>query len=147
VCVAGRSPTFRLVVEVATLGAVVLVVLSSHNRDGGRRLMLPVRRELPLRPTGLAAVLLGPVSSTRSSSFAIQRSHRSHPRNVAKLLQLTTETGLTRSWKIPMKQTTKIMTEHTCCTMTVLSATKGQKSYGCSRGFRWRFSRKVVWSV
>lgn len=47
---------------------------------------------------------------------------------VAKLPQPTTETGLTRSWKMPTKQTTKMMTEQTCWTMMVESAIRGQKS-------------------
>lgn len=47
---------------------------------------------------------------------------------VEKLPQPTTVSGLTRSRKMPAKQTTKQMTEHTCCTMTVESATNGQKS-------------------
>jgi hypothetical protein len=61
-------------------------------------------------------------------SRVTHQSHNSHPRKVAKLLHPTTETGLTRSWKMPTKQTTKIMTEQTCWTMTVESATRGQKS-------------------
>ena len=61
-------------------------------------------------------------------SWVTHQSHSSQPRKVAKLPHPTTDTGLTRSWKMPTKQTTKMMTEQTCCTMTVESATKGQKS-------------------
>lgn len=80
-------------------------------------------------------------------SWVTHQSHNSQPRKVAKLPQPTTDMGLTRSWNMPTKQTMNIMTEQTCCTMTVVSATRGQKSYGRTRGFRWRFSRKVAWSV
>lgn len=62
------------------------------------------------------------------SSWVTQKSHSSHPRKVAKLPHPTTDTGLTRSWNMPTKHTTNIMTEQTCCRITVESATKGQKS-------------------
>lgn len=67
-------------------------------------------------------------SSSLSCSSDTQRSQRIQPRNVAKLLPLTRETGDTRSWKMPTKQTMKRMTEQTCCRITVESATSGQKS-------------------
>jgi len=88
-----------------------------------------------------------PGSSPSPLSSPTHRSQSSQPRKVAKLPHPTTDTGLTRSWKMPTKHTTKMMTEQTCCTMTVESATSGQKSYGCRRGLRWRLSRKVAWSV
>ena len=62
------------------------------------------------------------------ASWPTHQSHRSHPITVAKVPHPTTETGLRRSWKMPTKQTTKMMTEQTCWTMTVESATNGQKS-------------------
>ena len=62
------------------------------------------------------------------SSCPTHQSHNNHPRNVAMLPQPTTETGDMRSWMMPTKQTINIITEHTCCTMTVDSATRGQKS-------------------
>lgn len=62
------------------------------------------------------------------SSCPTHQSQRSHPRNVKRLPHPTTATGETRSWKMPTKQTMKIMTEQTCWTMTVESATRGQKS-------------------
>lgn len=77
-------------------------------------------------------------------SSPTHQSHSSQPMKVAKLPKPTTDTGLTRSWKMPTKHTTKMMTEHTCWTITVESATSGQKSYGLTRGLRWSFSRKVA---
>lgn len=131
-CLAVR---WRLEVELAAEGAADVVVegaaveMFDSTRNGGGRRTLPARvrrRMLPLRPMLLAALLLA--SSPWLSSSATQRSQRSHPRNVAKLDQLTTETGDTRSWKMPTKQTMKMMTEQTCWSMTVESATRGQKS-------------------
>lgn len=63
-----------------------------------------------------------------NSSWPTHQSHNHHPRKVAILPPPTTATGDTRSWKIPTKHTTNIMTEQTCWTMTVESATRGQKS-------------------
>lgn len=62
------------------------------------------------------------------SSCPIHQSHNSHPKNVAKLPHPTTATEDIRSCTIPIKQTMNIITEQTCCTMTVESATRGQKS-------------------
>lgn len=73
-----------------------------------------------------AAVLTA--SSSSSSSSDTHLSQRIHPTKVPKLLQLTTETGLTRAWKMPTKQTMNMVTEQTCCRMMVESATRGQKS-------------------
>lgn len=67
-------------------------------------------------------------STSSSSSCPTHQSHTSHPINVAKLLQPTTETGDTRSWKMPTKKVTNIVTEHTCWSITVESATRGQNS-------------------
>jgi hypothetical protein len=78
-----------------------------------------------------------------ASSCPTHQSHNTHPRTVAIEPHPTTATGETRSWNMPTKQKTKIMTEQTCWTMTVESATRGQKSYGWRRGFRCRCSRKV----
>jgi len=78
------------------------------------------------------------------SSCPTHQSHNTQPRIVATLPQPTTASGAMRLWKMPTKQTMKMMTEQTCWTMTVESATKGQKSYGWRRGFRWRCSRKVA---
>jgi hypothetical protein len=64
------------------------------------------------------------------SSCPTHQSQRTQPTNVAMLPQPTTATGETRSWKMPTKQTMNMMTEQTCWTMTVESATRGQKSYG-----------------
>jgi hypothetical protein len=75
-------------------------------------------------------VSIGGEEGFADSSCPTHQSHKSHPKNVAMLPQPTTATGETRSWNIPTKQTIKIMTEQTCCTMTVESATSGQKSYG-----------------
>lgn len=102
---------------------------SGRGRGGctGHRMLpaRPRRRALPLLATAVAA----PEPSSPSwSSSDTHCSHSSQPRKVAKLLQLTTETGETRSWKMPTKQTMKTMTEQTCCRMTVESATRGQKS-------------------
>lgn len=84
----------------------------------------------------VADAVAAAAAAAESISSASQRSQRIHPRKVARLLQETTATGDTRSWKMPTKQTTKMMTEQTCWTITVESATSGQKSYGFSRGFR-----------
>lgn len=125
---------WRLVVELAAEAAAdgAAVDGADSTRSGVGRRMLPVRVErlkLPVRPalpmTFAATPRLGSSGSSISES---QRSHRIHPTNVAKLLQLVTATGDTRSWNIPTKQTTKIITEHTCCRITVESATRGQKS-------------------
>jgi hypothetical protein len=62
------------------------------------------------------------------SSCPTHQSQRTQPRKVAMEPQPTIATGETRSWTMPTKQTTKIMTEQTCWTMTVESATRGQKS-------------------
>jgi hypothetical protein len=62
------------------------------------------------------------------ASCPTHESHNTQPRTVAMLPHPTTAPGETRSWKMPTKQTIKIMTEQTCCTMTVESATRGQKS-------------------
>jgi hypothetical protein len=102
---------------------------------------LPARfrlRTLPARTTTGASVVF-PVaaadaaaaafaSSSMSSSSDTQRSQRIQPTKVPKLLQLTTDTGDTRSWYIPTKQTMKMVTAQTCCRITVESATSGQKS-------------------
>lgn len=45
---------------------------------------------------------------------------------------------------MPTKVATKIITEQTCWMMTVVSVTRGQKSYGWRRGLRWSCSRKVA---
>jgi hypothetical protein len=143
----------RFVVELAAEGVADGAAVDGADsiRSGVGRRMLPVRvgrLKLPVRPalpiTFAATPRLGSSGSSISDS---QRSHKIHPTNVAKLLQLVTATGDTRSWFMPTKQTTNMMTEHTCCSMTVESATRGQKSYGLRRGLRWRFSRKVAWSV
>lgn len=66
-------------------------------------------------------------------SFCSCPSHQSHttqPSTVAHDPHPTTAPGDTFSWYIPTKHAMKIATEHTCCTMTVESATRGQKSYG-----------------
>ena len=63
-----------------------------------------------------------------SSSCPTHQSHSTQPRKVAMLPPPTTETGETLRWEIPTKHTTNIITEQTCCTMTVESATRGQKS-------------------
>ena len=81
---------------------------------------------LPLLPTTTVATLV--LKSSTVSSSDTHRSHSSHPRNVPKLLQLTMDTGETRSWKMHAKHTMKMMTEQTCCSITVESATSGQKS-------------------
>lgn len=63
-----------------------------------------------------------------NSSCPTHQSHSNQPRKVAMLPPPTTETGDTCLWNMPTKHTTNIMTEQTCCTMTVESATSGQKS-------------------
>jgi hypothetical protein len=73
-------------------------------------------------------VEIGVVLGLVDSSSPTHQSHNSQPRNVAMLPQPTIATGETRSWKMPTKQTTNIMTEQTCWTMIVESATRGQKS-------------------
>lgn len=122
---------------------------------GGLR-TLPARfrlRTLPARAIGaepvlpVAAAAAAFASTSSSSSSDTQRSHRIQPRKVPKLLQLTTDTWDTRTLYMALKQTMKMVTAQTCCNMTVESATSGQKSYGLRRGFRWRFSRNVTWSV
>lgn len=163
-----RRPPCRFAVELAGDGApdgtlpdgfgAAAVVDSTRNGCGGLR-TLPARlrrRTLPARTTGAGAALPSAAadaaaaalaSSSLSSSSDTQRSQRIQPTKVAKLLQLTTDTGDTRSWYMPTKQTMKMVTEQTCWRMTVESATSGQKSYGLRRGLRWRFSRNVAWSV
>lgn len=86
------------------------------------------RYSLDARPSRIMRALTSSSSHPLGASFVTHESQSSQPRKVAKLLHPTTDTGLTRSWKIPTKHTTKMMTEHTCCTMTVESATSGQKS-------------------
>jgi hypothetical protein len=117
--------------------------LSSDGGGGGRgRLILAarVRRRLSVLspPTApppapdesrvAAAEVPGLGDPSSSASSAIQSSHSSQPKKVPKLLQLTTETGDRWFWKMPAKQAMKMMTEQTCCRMTVESATRGQKS-------------------
>lgn len=63
-----------------------------------------------------------------NSSCPTHQSHSNQPRKVAILPPPTTATGEMLFWNIPMKHTTNIITEHTCCTITVESATSGQKS-------------------
>lgn len=81
--------------------------------------------ELELEPASPSTTRSGPPAF--SSAFA-HVSQSIHPTAVPTLPQQTTETGLTRPWTIPTKQQMKITTEQTCCTMTVESATNGQKS-------------------
>ena len=135
-------PTARLVEELAAEpsrddgldggadGAVADMAVSERRGVGLRMLAALVRRrlKLPLRPMTTVATLL--LRSSSWSSSVTQRSHSSHPKKVHELLQLTMETGETRSWNMYAKHTTKMMTEHTCCSITVESATSGQKSYG-----------------
>jgi hypothetical protein len=84
-----------------------------------------VRSELALLPPSSGSILS---SAASSSSLRTQLSQRPQPSIVPKLPQPTTLTGLSRSWKMPTKQQTNIATEQTCWTMTVESATRGQKS-------------------
>ena len=63
-----------------------------------------------------------------AASCPTQKSQSTQPSTVPALPQLTTETGEMRSCEIPTKENTNIATEHTCCTMTVESDTRGQKS-------------------
>src|SRR4051812_3043148 len=63
-----------------------------------------------------------------ASSCPTQKSHATHPIIVTPLPHPTTVMGETRSWKMPVKQHTKIATLQTCCTMTVESATSRQNS-------------------
>jgi hypothetical protein len=130
------APISRLLVELAADVAVDITpfvdCVESERRgicsSGRRRLPARVRRRaLPLRVMAAAAALTLS-SSSSSSSSETQRSQRIQPRNVPTLLQLTTETGDTRSWKMATKLTIKMMTLQTCCRMTVESATRGQKS-------------------
>ena len=87
-----------------------------------------VRFETELEAEALRGVEVNIVEGFVNSSCPTHQSHNSQPRKVAILPQLTIATGETRSWKMPTKQTTKIITEQTCWTMTVESATRGQKS-------------------
>ena len=72
-------------------------------------------------------VVIG-IEGLMGSSCPTHQSQRSQPTKVAIEPQPTMETGETPFSRMPTKQTTKIMTEQTCWTMTVESATKGQKS-------------------
>ena len=89
---------------------------------------LPLLLRDPVLPMTAPAAEDPVISPPPSSSSETQRSHRSQPTNVAKLLQLTTDTGETRSCEMATKQTRKMMTEQTCWRMTVESETRGQKS-------------------
>jgi len=73
-------------------------------------------------------VKIGGEGGLQDSSCPTHQSQRTQPRKVAMEPQPTIATGETRSWTMPTKQTTKIMTEQTCWTMTVESVTRGQKS-------------------
>ena len=81
----------------------------------------------PLAKSPLFAGLCSGVGF-EASSWPTQKSQRTQPSTVSALPQLTTETGETRCWYMPTKEQTKIATEEMCCTMTVESATRGQKS-------------------
>lgn len=83
--------------------------------------------ELELDPSSPSIALSVALRFSECSVNAHQ-SHRIQPTAVPTLPQQTTETGLTRPWTIPTKQQTKMATEQTCCTITVESATSGQKS-------------------
>jgi hypothetical protein len=128
----------RFVVELAAEGRLdtleMLVVLAfgwllfpppppspESCRRGGPNSRLSLRSLMLL-------LLAKPSSGSSSVSSPIHQSQSSQPITVEKLPQPTTVLGLTRSKKMPAKQTTKQMTEQTCCTMTVESATRGQKS-------------------
>lgn len=71
---------------------------------------------------------IGGTGGLFASSCPTQESHRTQPSTVAMLPQPTTAPGETYFWDMLTKHTIKIMTEQTCCTMTVESATRGQKS-------------------
>jgi hypothetical protein len=83
-----------------------------------------------IKEESLGEVYMIDVGGFTDSSCPTHQSHSNHPKNVAMLPHPTTATGETRLCSISTKQTTKIMTEQTCWTMTVESATSGQKSYG-----------------
>jgi hypothetical protein len=71
---------------------------------------------LPRFEVELAAEMLVGLFEAKlaASSCPTHQSHSNQPINVAMLPQPTTATGDTRSWNIPTKQTTKMMTEQTC---------------------------------
>ena len=73
-------------------------------------------------------LLCGSAMAFEAASWPTQKSQSTQPRTVPALPQLTTETGETRCWYMPTKEQTKIATEEMCWTMTVESATRGQKS-------------------
>lgn len=112
------------------LGRLLMLDISSPNPMPFELLVFPsALLEPELEP--LAAVVPSLASSIRAIFDCFcpsQKSQATHPSIVHILPQLTTDMGLTRSWKIAVKQQTKITTEQTCCTITVKSATKGQKS-------------------
>ena len=90
--------------------------------------------ELALLPASPLDMSIGASVEVEGSELALaascptQKSHSTQPSTVPALPQLTTETGEMRSCEIPTKEKTNIATEHICCTMTVESETKGQKS-------------------
>lgn len=155
---AGLDSGTRFVVEFAADGSADegledAAEPASNGLNSGRLILAALVRRLdklellPTVPVGALEDVSPSFCAAFSSSSVTQRSHKSQPRKVAKLVQLTIDVGETRSWNMQVKQTMKMMTEQTCWRTTVESATNGQKSYGFSRGFRWRCSRNVAWSV
>ena len=84
----------------------------------------------PLSVVMLTASLLfwGSAMVAKAASWPTQKSQSTQPRTVPALPQLTTVTGETHCWYMPTKEQTNMATEEICWTMTVESATRGQKS-------------------
>ena len=136
----GRLPVFRDIPRPRPL-------LSFPGNSG---VVLP-RAELVPLPPSLVEASIGAGSEASAAaliaSCPTQKSQKTQPSTVPALAQLTTATGEALSSLIPTKQQTKMTTEQICCTITVESATRGQKSYSCKRGFRCKWERKVGGSV
>ncbi|KAI7288225.1 hypothetical protein KC345_g46 [Hortaea werneckii] len=98
--------------------------------EAGAEPDVPLADAFSSSSVGILASLRAPFAakaSSRSSSLCHQ-SLSTQPATVPLVAQPTTVCGLTRSWKIAVKQHTKMTTEQTCWTMIVLSATSGQNS-------------------
>ena len=76
----------------------------------------------------IVAVLLASSLARDASSWPTQKSQNTHPRTVPVLPQPATVMGELLSWYMTMNEQIKIATAQRCCTTTVKSETKGQKS-------------------
>jgi hypothetical protein len=131
-----------------SVGAVELALLLAVDADSTLNcdslFVFPVSFNTP--PSTVVGVPTSSIGSSTifaSSSLPTHKSHTHQPITVPVDPTVTTPCGLTRSWYIDTKHTMKITTAQTCCTMTVESATNGQKSYGNSLGLRCSCSRNV----